>query len=57
MKICASALMKVCVTSKEGLVPAPEVLSELGEADHFAEIPEWVKAWIEAESMRPWQSD
>ncbi len=55
-KICASALMKVCVTSKEGLVPAPEVLSELGEADHFAKMPKWVNAWIEAESQRPWPS-
>lgn len=55
-KICASALMKVCVTSKEGLVPAPEVLSALGEADQFAEIPDWVSAWIEAESLRPWPS-
>lgn len=53
-KICASALMKVCVTSKEGLVPAPEVLKQLGEADQFAEVPEWVNAWIEAESQRPW---
>ena len=56
-KICASALMKVCVTSKEGLVPAPEVLNALGEADQFAEIPEWVVAWIDAESQRPWLSD
>ncbi len=56
-KICASALMKVCVTSKAGLVPAPHVLSALGEADQFAEIPEWVSAWIEAESLRPWQSE
>ena len=55
-KICASALMKVCVTSSEGLVPAPEVIKELGETDIFAEIPEWVNAWIKAESLRPWES-
>lgn len=55
-KICASALMKVCVTSKDGLVPAPEVLKELDEGDVFGEMPEWVSAWVEAESMRPWDS-
>lgn len=55
-KICASALIKVCVTSKDGLVPAPEVLKALGEEDNLAEIPEWVNAWIEAESLRPWPS-
>ena len=54
-KICASALMKVCVTSKDGLVPAPEVIEALGEEDIFTEMPEWVTAWIEAESLRPWE--
>ena len=54
-KICASALMKVCATSKDGLVPAPEVIEALGAEDTFGEIPEWVTAWIEAESLRPWE--
>ena len=55
-QICASALMKVCVTSKDGLVPAPEVLEALGgEEGSFSEMPEWVSAWIEAESLRPWE--
>lgn len=51
--ICASALMKVCATSRDGLVPAAEVIEELGE-DMEAEIPEWVEAWINAEGLRPW---
>ena len=55
-QICSSALMKVCVTSKQGLVPAPEVLEALGAEDNFATIPDWVSAWIEAESQRPWPS-
>lgn len=55
-KICASALMKVCVTSKDGLVPAPKVLEALGEDDIYSDIPEWINAWIEAESLRPWPS-
>jgi len=51
--ICASALMKVCAVSKHGLVPATEVLEELGETMD-ADIPHWVNAWIEAEGLRPW---
>ena len=52
-RICASALMKVCATLKQGLVPATEVLAEIG-AQMEAEIPDWVEAWIEAEGLRPW---
>ena len=51
--ICASALMKVCATSKDGLVPATQVVEALGETME-ADIPEWVSAWIDAEGMRPW---
>lgn len=52
-RICASALMKVCATSKQGLVPATEVLAEIG-ALMEAGIPDWVEAWIAAEGIRPW---
>ena len=52
-RICASALMKVCATSKKGLVPATEVLDEMG-VQMDAGTPDWVAAWIEAEGMRPW---
>ena len=45
--------MKVCATSKQGLVPATEVLKDMG-IDVDAEIPVWVNAWIEAEGLRPW---
>ncbi len=52
-QICASALMKVCATSKEGLVPATEVEAAMGEGWGEA-LPDWVTAWIEAEGQRPW---
>lgn len=55
-RICASALMKVCATSKQGLVPAPEVAEALGRGDFGNEMPRWVAAWIEAEGQRPWPS-
>jgi len=53
-KICSSALIKLGTTSKQGLVPAIDVLKAFGEEDFNPEIPPWVKAWIEAESLRPW---
>ncbi|MCU7841469.1 MAG: thioesterase family protein [Candidatus Thiodiazotropha sp. (ex Troendleina suluensis)] len=56
-KICSSALMKVCVTSKQGLVPATEVINNFNSDDFTEDMPEWVKAWIEAESQRPWLSE
>jgi hypothetical protein len=54
--ICFSALMKLAVTSKNGLVPATEVIKYIDREDWGADIPGWVNAWIEAESQRPWPS-
>jgi acyl-CoA thioesterase FadM len=54
--ICSSALIKVGITSKDGLVPAPEVAKAMGHEHWGKEIPEWISAWIEAESQRPWPS-
>jgi len=53
-KICSSALMKVGFTSKNGLVEANEALKLFERSDWGAHLPEWVKAWSEAESLRPW---
>ncbi len=53
-KICASALLKVCTTSKQGLVPVPIVAEAMGMPDWGTQIPDWVQAWIDAEGQRPW---
>lgn len=53
-KVCASALIKVGTTSKNGLIPAPEVLKAFGDESFKPEMPEWVSAWIAAEGQRPW---
>ncbi len=52
--ICFSALIKAGVTSKNGLVPATEVIKYLGSDGWNPDIPEWVSAWIDAEGLRPW---
>jgi len=56
-KICFSALIKACITSKDGLVPAPDVVNQLGQEHWNPDIPEWVSAWIEAEGKRPWPTE
>ncbi len=56
-KICSSALMKAGITSKHGLVPAPEVAKALKRPDFGTEIPDWINAWIKAEGQRPWPKD
>jgi YbgC/YbaW family acyl-CoA thioester hydrolase len=56
-KICFSALMKAGVTSKNGLVPASEVIKNMGVENWNPDIPKWVGAWIEAEGQRPWPTE
>ena len=56
-KVCSSALMKMGVTSKTGLIPAPDVTKVLGKEDWNPNLPQWVSAWIDAEGQRPWPTD
>lgn len=56
-RICASALIRMGVTSRDGLVPATEVLAHLDGDPPEERVPAWVQAWIDAEGMRPWPRD
>ncbi|PRY92827.1 acyl-CoA thioesterase FadM [Hasllibacter halocynthiae] len=47
------ALLRMGVTSKEGLVPSVEVEQALGLGPSPA-LPEWISAWAEADGARPW---
>ena len=53
-KICSSALVKAGVISKQGLVPATDVIKKLPVSDWVGDLPDWIQAWIDAESQRPW---
>ena len=55
--IYSSALVRAGITSKQGLVPVRKVLDALGEPDWNPSMPKWVKAWSEAEELRPWDSE
>ena len=50
----SSVLLRTAITSKSGTVPTESVLHELGLESWNSELPEWVKAWAEGDSQRPW---
>jgi acyl-CoA thioesterase FadM len=50
----SAGLMRVCCTSKAGIVPTAEVLAALGAPGYTMPPPGWVQAWIDAEAQRPW---
>jgi acyl-CoA thioesterase FadM len=52
-RVCSSALIRAAVTSKTGLVPVADVLDAMGASHWNPSLPEWVKAWIEADDLRP----
>lgn len=56
-KIHSSALVRAGITSKKGLVPVKKVLDALGMSDWNPPMPEWVRAWTEAEELRPWDKE
>lgn len=55
-KVHSSALVRAGITSQQGLVPIKEVLDALGISDWNPDMPKWVKAWSEAEELRPWDN-
>jgi acyl-CoA thioesterase FadM len=53
-RVCAGALVRAAVTSRDGLVAPARVMEALGARNRTIDLPDWVRAWIEAESQRPW---
>jgi len=54
-KIHSAALIRTAVTSKGGIVNVYKVIEEMGlEVDEMP-LPDWIKAWAEADEMRPWE--
>jgi len=51
---CSAALVRAGVTSRGRLVPMVEVLEATDRAGWDPELPAWVRAWVEADSLRPW---
>jgi acyl-CoA thioesterase FadM len=52
---CAShILLRTAVTGAKGIIPPPQVLAAMGQADNSPAMPEWVAAWSGADAQRPW---
>lgn len=51
---CNQVLIRSAVTSAKGIVPPSEVVAALGHEADSPELPEWIKAWVEADAIRPW---
>jgi hypothetical protein len=52
---CTShVLIRSAIVSKAGIVPPAEMAVALGVAPESPALPDWVKAWTQAEATRPW---
>ena len=51
---CTShALLRIAVTSRQGIVPTEEVRAAMGWPPS-PPLPDWIAAWSEADARRPW---
>jgi len=53
-RVCSAALVRAGITSGGRLVPVDRVLEATGQPGWAPTLPRWVRAWIDAESERPW---
>lgn len=51
---CNHALLRTGVTVKGRLTPFQEVAAALGAEGPSPALPDWVRAWAEADGTRPW---
>lgn len=52
---CAGhVLIRSAITGPNGIVPPAEALAEMGYEGPAPVLPPWVRAWAEADAMRPW---
>jgi acyl-CoA thioesterase FadM len=52
---CTSqALIRSAIVSKGGMVPPRDLALAMGVAPESPPLPDWVRAWTDAEATRPW---
>ena len=52
---CTShVLIRGAVTSKQGMVAPERVIAAMGHDVASPPLPDWVRAWAEADHLRPW---
>ena len=50
----SAALIRAAVVEKGKIIPTQTILNVMQQPAWQPELPEWVKAWIAAEALRPW---
>ena len=50
----AQMLLRSAIISKGGMVPPAKMVAALGVDMPSPPLPDWVKAWIAADALRPW---
>lgn len=50
----ASALIRAAVVSKGKIIPTQTILATMQQTEWQPALPDWVKAWSEADALRPW---
>ena len=52
---CAGHILyRSAVTGRSGIIPPQDVMAALGLDLNTNPLPDWVKAWIDADKERPW---
>ncbi len=52
---CANhVLYRAAATDKDGIVSPERILAAIGENVKSPPMPEWIRAWVKAEALRPW---
>ena len=50
----SSALIRAAVVEQGKIIPTQTILNVMNQADWQPALPEWVSAWIAADTLRPW---
>lgn len=50
----SAGLLRTAVVDKGRIVPSATILKLMNKQDWQPELPDWVKAWITADALRPW---
>ncbi|MEO1238134.1 MAG: acyl-CoA thioesterase [Pseudomonadota bacterium] len=48
------ALLRTAFVGRDGVIPVPQIVHELGHDGPSPALPDWVTAWTDAEATRPW---
>jgi acyl-CoA thioesterase FadM len=53
-EVTSHGLYRMAVTSAAGIIPPAQVIAVMGRPPDSPPLPDWVLAWAQADSERPW---